>query len=340
VDIRALAREGRSTALKALELAGAVGDPRRYRDGYPVGADALEGCDLVHYPLSFLAPPRHDLPSVLTCVDLQHRRFPRFFSLNERLLRRVRWDRSLSLADEVIAISEFTRQEVLAHSRASPDRVAVVHLACDERFFHEPPREPGEPFFFYPASPLPAKNHERLLEAFSRVAERHAGLRLVLSGPALHDWTPVQRAIAARGLEPLVEVEGTLSVDELRDRYASARALIFPSLYEGFGLPLVEAMASGCLVAASRAGSIPEVVGEHGLLFDPRDSAAIEAAMERALKLEEPDRRQMVEAARKRARQFNRHRMIEQTLDVYSRALRSGTAGERGRSVAPGRSAA
>lgn len=333
------ARRNGSAALKLLGLAAALRDPRRYRDGYgDVRATALAGCDLVHYPLSFLAPPPHRLPNVLTCVDLQHRRFPRFFSRRDRLLRRVRWDRSLAVADEVIAISEFTREEVLAVGRTAPERVHVVHLACDERFF-EPltPARPRERFFFYPASPLPAKNHARLLDAFARVAPRHPGLRLVLSGPALHDWSPVEAAIARRELQAVVEIQGVLEPDELRDRYASALALVFPSLYEGFGLPLVEAMASGCLVAAARAGSIPEVVGEDALLFDPGEPAAIEAALERAIALEEPERRLIVEAARRRARLFRRERMVEQTLDVYSRALGSGPPDERGRSFAPGR---
>jgi glycosyltransferase involved in cell wall biosynthesis len=178
------------------------------------------------------------------------------------------------------------------------------------------------------------------LDAFARVAARHQGLRLVLSGPAMHDWSSVNAGIAERELQAVVEVRGTLEPDQLRDRYANALALVFPSLYEGFGLPLVEAMASGCLVVAARAGSIPEVVGEDALLFNPRESAAIEAAMERALALDDPERRRIVEAARQRARLFRRERMIEQTLDVYSRALASGPAGEGGRSLAPGRSPA
>jgi glycosyltransferase involved in cell wall biosynthesis len=343
VEIRAVAREHRSTALKALELAGAVRDPRRYRDGYSVGAEALGGFDLVHYPLSFLAPPQHDLPIVLTCVDLQHRRFPRFFSLEDRLLRRVRWDRSLAVADEVIAISEFTRQAVLEHGRISRERVHVVYLACDERFFKAARPGPRERFFFYPASPLPAKNHGRLLDAFARVAERHPGLRLALSGPAMHDWGRVEKAIADRELQPLVEVEGTLSIDQLQDRYARALALIFPSLYEGFGLPLVEAMASGCLVAASRAGSIPEVLGDNGILFDPREASEIEAAMERVLELGDEERDRITEAARERARMFQPERLIQQTLGVYAQALAgrgSGVADERGGPGSPSRSAA
>ncbi len=341
VEVRAQERQERSGALKLVELAAALRDPRRYRDGYGhADAAALAGCDLVHYPLSFFAPPPHRLPSVLTCVDLQHRRFPAFFSRRDRLLRRVRWDRSLAVADEVIAISAFTREEVLALRSTAPERVHVVPLACDERFFDSPPPRPREPFFFYPASPLPAKNHHRLLQAFAHVAPRHPGLRLVLSGPALHDWSPVEAAIAQSELQDLVEIQGSLEPDELRHRYSSATALVFPSLYEGFGLPLVEAMASGCPVAAARAGSIPEVVGESALLFDPRDVAAIEQAMERMLSLGDAERARIVESGRQRARLFRREQMIERTLEVYSRALGSGPSGERRGSLAPGGSAA
>jgi glycosyltransferase involved in cell wall biosynthesis len=204
--------------------------------------------------------------------------------------------------------------------------VDVIPLACDDRFFEPtalPAGDPGE-FFFYPASPLPAKNHARLARAFARVAADRPGLRLVLSGPAGHDWSPVEAACRDAGVADRVEFVGHLSLDDLRARYAQARALVFPSLFEGFGIPLVEAMASGCLVAAARVTSIPEVVGDAAILFDPRSEEEMAQAIERCLILPEAERARMIERGRRRAAAFRVERMVDLTVESYRRV-----AGER-----------
>ena len=135
------------------------------------------------------------------------------------------------------------------------------------------PDVPRESFLLYPARPWPHKNHARLFEAFARVRDRRPELRLVLTGVG-HD---------PGRLPAGVETLGGVSADELVSLYRRAAALVFPSLYEGFGLPPVEAMACGCPVAASNAGSLPEVVGDAAVLFDPHDPQAIAAGIDEAL---------------------------------------------------------
>lgn len=315
-------RRGRHPRVrKVLELA-VTRDPRRYSDGYDAGGERLlSGCDLVHYPLSFAGPPPHRLPTVMTCMDLQHLELPQAFSLQDRLLRSLRWNRALRRADRIVAPSLHTRTALVERLGIPASRVDVVPLACDDRFFEAAvgsPRAP-EDFLFYPASPLPAKNHERLAQAFSRVARTHPTLRLALSGPVGHDWSPVESSVRAAGIGDRVDFLGHLSFDELRSRYASARALVFPSLFEGFGIPLVEAMASGCPVAAGRVASVPEIVGEAAMLFDPYSTTDLADAIERCLAVSDGERARMIARGRERAEAFRVERMVDRTLASYRR---------------------
>ena len=232
----------------------------------------LEGAVVVHYPLT-VPVPRVERPSVLTLLDVQHLDLPRLFPRGERLFRRLAYDRAARRADRVIVISEWVKERVVERLGLEPDRVHAIHLGVDHRRFTPTPDIVREDFLLYPARPWPHKNHARLFEAFARVRERRPGLRLVLTGVG-HD---------PKRLPPGVETLGGVSADELVSLYRRAAALVFPSLYEGFGLPPVEAMACGCPVAASSAGSLPEVVGDAAILFDPHDARAIATGIDEAL---------------------------------------------------------
>jgi glycosyltransferase involved in cell wall biosynthesis len=154
-----------------------------------------------------------------------------------------------------------------------PKRVHAIHLGVDHTRFSPDPSVVREELLLYPARPWPHKNHARLFEAFREVRAEHRDLRLLLTG-AGHDATDLPEG---------VEVRGSVPLDELVGLYRRAAALVFPSLYEGFGLPPVEAMACGCPVAASSAGSLPEVCGDAAVLFDPTDPEAIAAGIREAL---------------------------------------------------------
>ena len=150
-----------------------------------------------------------------------------------------------------------------------PARVHVVPHAIDHSVFRLGDDEP-EPILLYPARPWPHKNHTRLLEAFATLRETRPQLRLVLTGGGLDRLEPLPE-----GVENL----GSVSAEHLASLYRRAACLVYPSLYEGFGLPVLEAMACGCPVAASNAGAIPEVAGDAAVLFDPTDVDAMAAAM-------------------------------------------------------------
>lgn len=314
-----------SRTTRLLEVARAVRQPQRF-DPHPELVRSFARCEVVHYPLGFVSGPAHSARVVVTGVDLQHLAYPHFFSRRDRLLRVIRWHRPWRRADRVIVFSDFVRRELVRRLRMSPQRIDVVHAACHEAFFDAPQvresdRGDGSTFLFYPASPLPAKNHGCLFDAFGRVATSRPELRLRLSGPRGHDWGPVVRAAEMSTVGDRIDFLGHLDLDELRRTYTEAQALVFPSLYEGFGLPVLEAMASGCPVAASSAASLPELVDGNGVTFDPRDASAMAEAITSVLALRPDERSRMTARARRRARELDARSMAAATLESYARSL-------------------
>jgi glycosyltransferase involved in cell wall biosynthesis len=163
----------------------------------------------------------------------------------------------------VIAVSEHVRDEIVTRLGYPRERVRVIYHGVDHERFRPDGRERG-PFLLYPANWWPHKNHELLLEAFALVSRTRPELRLVLTG-AGHPG----------GLPDGVATLGRVSDDRLADLYQSAAAVVFPSLYEGFGLPPLEAMACGCPVAVSRVAALPEVCGDAAVYFDPTSAETI-----------------------------------------------------------------
>ena len=264
----------------------------------------LAGADVVHFPLT-IEVPRSGIPSVVTLHDVQHLDLPGMFPRAERAFRAVLWHRSLRHAQRVITVSGFVRDRAVARLGLDASRIRVVQLGVD----HERLR-PGsgerEPFLLYPARRWPHKNHERLLEAFALVRRDRPELRLVLTGGG--DFN---------GMPDGVDARGHVGTDELVSLMQRASALVFPSLYEGFGLPPLEAMACGCPVACSNTASLPETVGDAARLFDPRDPRAIADAVIDVLA--SPD--EWVERGLARARSFSWEATARATDEVYAELL-------------------
>jgi glycosyltransferase involved in cell wall biosynthesis len=248
----------------------------------------LDNLEVVHYPLTALLPSPGTVPAVTTILDVQHEYHPEFFGRAERLYRRVAYGHAARRAGIVVAISDFVRDTLVERLDVPPERVRTIHLGVDlERF--RPGARPREPFLLYPANRWPHKNHARLLEAFALVRRQRPELRLVLTG-AGHDGIPLPDGVEARG---------RVSDDELVGVLQRASALVFPSLYEGFGQPPLEAMACGCPVACSSTTSLPEVVGDAARTFDPTDVEAIAAAVLDVLESPEPWSSRGLERARR-----------------------------------------
>jgi glycosyltransferase involved in cell wall biosynthesis len=252
--------------IAAMSLATARPSPirRRFDDA---------GLDVLHFPLSVMVPPVDRPPAVTTLHDLQHELYPRFFSRAERTYRRAVYGWSVKRSGVVIAISEHARGTLLERYRLASDRVRTIHLGIDHMRFTPNGRE-REPFLLYPANRWPHKNHERLFAAFALVLRERPELRLVLTGQGHERRGPLPEGVESRG---------HVTMDELVELYRTAACLVFPSLYEGFGLPPLEAMACGCPVAASNATSLPEVCGDGAEYFDPLSPDDMAAAILRAL---------------------------------------------------------
>jgi glycosyltransferase involved in cell wall biosynthesis len=229
----------------------------------------LDGLDVVHFPLTVMLPRVATPPAVTTVLDLQHELLPEFFSRAERSYRRAVYGWSIRKSSLVVTISEHTAREVVERYAIPETRVRPIHLGLEHTVF-SPGEQAREPFVVYPARAWPHKNHERLFAAFAELRRRHPGLELVLTsyeGP-----TP-------EGVRSL----GHVSREELVRLYRTAAGLVFPSLYEGFGQPPLEAMACGCPVASSNAASLPEVCGNAARMFDPTSVEEMVAAVEEIL---------------------------------------------------------
>jgi len=234
----------------------------------------MSDADVVHFPFTVVAPkPARYQATVQTLLDVQHLELPHLFSKPELIYRRWFYERAARRADAVITISHFAKERMVELLKIPEERIDVAHLGVDVSRF-QPNRGDRENFVLYPARGWAHKNHTRLLDAMRLLRVENPTLRLVLTGGALDSLGE---------LPTWVDRLGLVSDERLHELYRTAAVLAFPSLYEGFGLPPLEAMASGCPVAASNAGSIPEVVGSAAVLFDPRDPADIARGIAEAM---------------------------------------------------------
>ncbi len=259
--------EPRSTPARVAAMARGVLSPGRLRR-----AARVAELDAIHFPLTVMLPAPGGLPAATTILDLQHEEHPEFFSRAQLLYRRRFYRRPLIESRIVITISEHARRTILERHGLPPERVRAIHLAIDHERF-TPDGRPREPFLLYPANAWPHKNHRRLFEAFALVRRERLELRLVLTGIG-HERL---------SLSPGVESRGHVSLDELVALYRTAAAVVYPSLYEGFGMPCLEAMACGTPVAASAVASLPEVCGDAAVYLDPTSVESIADAIRRVL---------------------------------------------------------
>ena len=285
--------------------------------------------DIIHDPTGscpiLLAPTYR----VVTIHDVIPYLYPQTSTRLDRWIYRYWLPWAVQHVDVIITVSQQSRKDILHFLPVSPDKVMVIPEAADSRFRPLPDDvvasvlqryDIPKPYILYVGSLAPRKNLPRLLRAYARVREWHPAWRLVIVGARKWKTTPIFATVQQLELEPYVHFTGYVADEDLPALYNGADLFVFPSLYEGFGLPVLEAMACGTPVITSNTSSLPEVAGDAALLVDPHDVEAIAAAMHRVLT--DPDlARKLRKKGLARASQFTWERTARETIAVYEKVL-------------------
>lgn len=293
---------------------------------------ARERVDLLHEP-HYVLPALTRCPSVVTIHDCIHLMFPQYLPnrLAAPYARSSMWVATRK-AHRILTVSEASKRDILRFFDIPPERITVVYNAIDDRFLAPPDEEHIErvrqryqldhPFALYVGNIKPHKNVDRLIDAFGR-ARRHGleDLRLIVIGDELSKYPALRQAVHRHRLDKHVRFFGFQPIETLSVFYRLARVFVFPSLYEGFGLPPLEAMACGTPVVTSNVSSLPEVCGDAALLMDPMDPDAIAAGIVRAT-CDETLRDELVCKGRARARQFSWAESVRRIHGIYMEVLR------------------
>jgi glycosyltransferase involved in cell wall biosynthesis len=264
----------------------------------------------------------------VTIHDCIHLRFPEYLpnrlahSYAKRVMRTA-----AHRARRVLTVSEASKQDILHYLGVAPGKVEVIHNGLDERFATLPPPEEVDrvrqrflltaPFVLYAGNVKPHKNVDRLIEAFALLRRQGFDeVRLLIIGDDVSKYKNLRRLVHRFQLHQEVRFLGFVPNATLAVLYRLASVFVFPSLYEGFGLPPLEAMALGAPVITSNVSSLPEVVGDAALLIDPRDAGSIAAAMARVLG-DSALRDDLVRRGHERVRAFSWERSVARVREVY-----------------------
>jgi glycosyltransferase involved in cell wall biosynthesis len=278
-------------------------------------------------------PPLTPCKSVVTIHDCIHLRFPQYLPnrLGYAYARGSLWI-AAHRSNRVLTVSDASKRDILRYFHVPPAKIDVIYNAIDDRFNETPADEEivrvreryqlNNPFVLYAGNIKPHKNLERLIESF-HILRRGGGfeqVKLLIIGDEISKYATLRRAVHKYKLHKHVRFFGFVSNETLAVLYRLAAVFVFPSLYEGFGLPPLEAMASGTPVITSNVSSLPEVVGDAALLIDPYEPQAIADAMRRVLS-EAPLRASLRARGLERVREFSWERSVGRVHQIYGEVL-------------------
>ncbi len=301
--------------------------PFSLRQQWAVPAQLRRGGARLYHSAYYLMPYRPGLPTVLTCYDLLPLFYPQYYGALQRLIYWLAHLLATRAAAIVLAISEATRADLIRHLHLDPRKIVVTLLAADPGF--QPQSSAAiaaisqkyalpQHYVLYVGSNKPHKNLVRLVKAFGEA--RVPSAALVIAGQWDARYPEAKQAAAQAGWQDRVKFLGPVAEADLPAMYAGARLFVFPSLYEGFGLPVLEAMACGTPVICSNTSSLPEVIGDARHSFDPLNTAAMATAIQEVLSapamLEELSHQGI-----RRAAQFSWAQTAQRTAAVYQEVL-------------------
>lgn len=283
---------------------------------------------LAHF--QYVAPPLCPCPTVVMVHDISYEYFPEYFNPLQRLRMRTLIPNSARRAAAVLTVSEFSRRDIIERYAIDPERVLVTHNGVSPQFSRLPPEQAeagtahlgiARPFILAVSDLQPRKNLRRLIRAYSRL--RRSGQcehELVLVGQLGFRGHEVREEAERMGVGSQVRQTGYVSQDELVGLYNRADVFVYPSLFEGFGLPVIEAMACGAPVLTSNTSALPEVAGDAAVTVDPHDEEAIGDGLARLLN-DRTLRDRLRTAGYQQARRFDWRVTAERTAAVYARVL-------------------
>ncbi|CAM4411860.1 glycosyltransferase family 4 protein [Paenibacillus alkaliterrae] len=278
-------------------------------------------------PLLVLEPLDVSIPSAVTIPDIQHEFYPEFFDPRILQWRLKKYQVSVENCSAVLTLSDYSKKTIIEKYKVAQEKVHAIHLDSSQEFYlnhdetmnrkvvrkyHLP-----DQYGFYPANTWPHKNHLNLLKAIDILKKKHnIKMKIVFTGSEQQEYASITTFIKEHDLSDQVYFLGYIPQAEVPYIYKNASFLVFPSLYEGFGIPLVEAMRTKTPIICSNSASIPEVVGDSALLFDPNDPEEI--ALKMLEVLNDTTRSELRSKAVKQAEKFCWEKCARITLQVFS----------------------
>ena len=285
--------------------------------------------NLYHNPCFSLPIAKEKLKLVTTIHDVVFREKPEL--VEEKLCAYLdRWTQvACKIADAIITVSEYSKRQLIRYYDVSPNKIEVIYNGIDAKFKKASPMQCSivcqryrlpEKFLLYLGSIEPKKNIERLLEAMQIIKEKHRDYPLVIAGGKGSKQYDIENAIQKLKLKDSVLLIGYVDESDVVPLLSQANIFIYPSLYEGFGFPPLEAMACGTPTIVSNATSLPEIVGSSALVFDAEDSQSLASAIERLLS-DNQEYMALVWKGKSQAEKFRWEECARRTLDVYSKVM-------------------
>ncbi len=291
--------------------------------GFPDIRRLAGHCDLYHFP-NFIIHPLKRGKAVVTVHDLSFARFPQYAESSNLKRLDKRFQYTLERADAIIAVSKFSKRELTEMYGVEPERIEVIYQGVTVVPAKQIKESLPSNYFIFVGTIEPRKNLGRLLEAWRIVRSRMTGKwkhKLLIAGAEGWGCASIREQAREKGIEDDLITLGYVEKEDLPALYRGAEALVFPSIYEGFGLPPLEAMAQGTPVISSSKASLPEVVGEAAIMFDPYNpdeiaDAIIRIAEDRKL------RDELISRGKERVKSFSWQKTARETLELYRKLLK------------------